>query len=60
MEEDTENKFKKSKKRELEKRCPRCWTILSIFEEEEGETSMWCHNCGTRYRKPVERGDKSE
>jgi len=29
-----------------EKRCKRCFSLLSLFEDDKGNTKLWCFNCG--------------
>lgn len=28
-----------------EKRCPRCWTLASLYETEVGQIIDWCISC---------------
>lgn len=30
-----------------EKRCPRCWTLASLYEDEVGNIYNYCVNCET-------------
>lgn len=39
--------------RKPENRCPRCWTILTWYEDDVGKLRLWCINCQAPFIDPT-------